>query len=121
MKRIEWNQLDASERASVLRRPSQVTAPETTAAVAEILDVVRSKGDAALHDLRRRQAANLSLLAYQKFGESSDRKAGIRLLNQLKNGYPSSSLVPKVAETLEAFETTESANLLPAALAELSL
>ena len=54
MKRIEWKQLDASERASVLRRPSQVTAPETAAAVAEILDVVRSKGDAALHDYTAR-------------------------------------------------------------------
>lgn len=54
MKRIEWNQLDAGQRASVLRRPSQVTAPETSAAVAEILDAVRSKGDAALRDYTTR-------------------------------------------------------------------
>lgn len=50
MKRIEWNMLDAGERASVLRRPSQVTAPETSIAVAEILEAVRVSGDAAMRD-----------------------------------------------------------------------
>jgi histidinol dehydrogenase len=54
MKRIEWNALDAGERAAVLRRPAQVTAPATSAAVGEILDAVRSKGDAAVRDYTAR-------------------------------------------------------------------
>ena len=54
MKRIEWNALDARERAAVLRRPSQVTAPGTSAAVAKMLDAVRSKGDAAVRDYTAR-------------------------------------------------------------------
>ena len=54
MKRIAWNTLDAAGRASVLRRPSQVTAPETSAAVASILDAVRASGDAALREYSAR-------------------------------------------------------------------
>jgi len=54
MRRIEWNRLGASERASALRRPSQVTAPGTSAAVAQILDAVRSNGDAALREYTAR-------------------------------------------------------------------
>lgn len=54
MRRIEWNTLDAGERASVLRRPSQVTAPETSTAVAEILEAVRVSGDAAMRDFTMR-------------------------------------------------------------------
>ena len=38
------------------------------------------------------QAGNLSLLAYQRFGQTQDRRAGLRSLNQLKASY--SSLVP---------------------------
>lgn len=50
MKRVEWNALDAGERETVLRRPAQVAAPETSAAVAEILRIVRAGGDAALRE-----------------------------------------------------------------------
>ena len=39
------------------------------------------------------QAGNLSLLAYQRFGQDADRRTGLRLLNQLKASYPSSSLL----------------------------
>ena len=54
MRRIEWNELSAAERATVLRRPSQATAPETSAAVAEILEAVRAGGDAAARDCTAR-------------------------------------------------------------------
>ncbi len=45
------------------------------------------------------QAGNLSLLAFQRFGETSDRRTGLRLLNQLKSSYPSSSLLGRYDET----------------------
>jgi histidinol dehydrogenase len=48
MKRVDWNSKDAVERASLLRRPSQVTALETSAAVAAILEGIRTGGDAAV-------------------------------------------------------------------------
>lgn len=50
MKRVEWEALTPDERVSLLRRPAQVTAPGTRAAVAEILDAVRAGGDTVLRD-----------------------------------------------------------------------
>ena len=50
------------------------------------------------------QAGNLSLLAYQRFGQTSDRRAGLRLLNQLKSSYPSSSLLGRYDETVAEFD-----------------
>jgi N-acetylmuramoyl-L-alanine amidase len=50
------------------------------------------------------QAGNLSLLAYQRFGQASDRRTGLRLLNQLKVSYPSSSLLDRFDETIAEFE-----------------
>jgi histidinol dehydrogenase len=54
MRRVDWNTVDAGQRASLLRRPSQVTAPETSAAVARILEAVRADGDAVLRDYTAR-------------------------------------------------------------------
>ena len=50
MRRADWNALDASERSSLLRRPAQVQAPETAAAVRTIIEAVRRGGDAALRE-----------------------------------------------------------------------
>lgn len=54
MKQVEWCRLGESERASLLKRPAQVAAPDTTAAVARILDAVREGGDASLAELTTR-------------------------------------------------------------------
>lgn len=54
MKRVAWNEIDAGQRTLLLRRPSQVTAPGTTAAVAAILDGVRSRGDDAVRECTAR-------------------------------------------------------------------
>jgi histidinol dehydrogenase len=54
MRRTEWNALDPSDRRSLLRRPAQVQAPETSAAVRAIIDAVRSGGDAALREYTAR-------------------------------------------------------------------
>jgi histidinol dehydrogenase len=50
MRRAEWDALDASERSSLLRRPAQVQAPETAAAVRTIIEAVRRGGDVALRE-----------------------------------------------------------------------
>ncbi len=50
------------------------------------------------------QAGNLSLLAYQRFGQDADRRTGLRLLNQLKASYPSSSLLDRYAEVVSEFD-----------------
>jgi histidinol dehydrogenase len=54
MRSVDWNALDARERMLLLRRPAQVTAPDTAAAVARILDAVRAGGDATLRELTAR-------------------------------------------------------------------
>ncbi|WP_457097714.1 histidinol dehydrogenase [Lysobacter sp. P5_B9] len=54
MRRVDWNRLAGVERSSLLRRPSQQMAPETSAVVASILDAVRAGGDAALREYTAR-------------------------------------------------------------------
>jgi N-acetylmuramoyl-L-alanine amidase len=53
------------------------------------------------------QAANLSALAYERFGQAADKRTGIRLLTLLKSGYPSSSLVPRVPSVLAQLDATK--------------
>ncbi|MCD9029600.1 histidinol dehydrogenase [Luteimonas sp. BDR2-5] len=51
---LDWAALDAAARDEALRRPTQVVAAQTRAAVAAVLDAVRSRGDAALRELTER-------------------------------------------------------------------
>ena len=53
------------------------------------------------------QAANLSALAYERFGQTADKRTGIRLLTLLRSGYPSSSLVTRVAAVLAQLDATK--------------
>jgi histidinol dehydrogenase len=54
MNRLEWNSLDAQARAQALTRPAQTVAAQTRAAVAQLLEDVRSRGDAALREITAR-------------------------------------------------------------------
>jgi len=54
MNRLDWNSLDAQARTQVLTRPAQTVAAQTRAAVAQLLDDVRSRGDAALREITAR-------------------------------------------------------------------
>ncbi len=47
------------------------------------------------------QGANVALLAFERFGQDADRRTADRMLTQLKEGYPSSSLVARAGEILE--------------------
>ena len=52
--RLDWSQLDIAARRAALRRPTQVVAEQTGAAVTTMLDDVRAKGDVALRELSQR-------------------------------------------------------------------
>lgn len=54
MKRLRWSEADATTRARSLLRPTQATAAEVRAAVAEIFDAVARRGDAALRECTAR-------------------------------------------------------------------
>jgi len=51
---VDWCDADADARTELLRRPTQTVAAQTRAAVADVLDDVRTRGDAALRDLTER-------------------------------------------------------------------
>ncbi|GAB3095706.1 histidinol dehydrogenase [Lysobacter terrae] len=71
MKRVDWNSLEAGERATLLRRPAQVTAQGTTVAVTTILEAVRSGGDAALREYSSR-FDKVDLVDFAVAGEEFD-------------------------------------------------
>jgi len=50
------------------------------------------------------QAAGVALLAYERFHEEADRRAGERLLTTMRREYPSSSLVRRVGTRLAEFQ-----------------
>lgn len=51
VKWVEWSTLDANARTEALRRPVQDVAQKTRQAVADVIDAVRTEGDAALRAL----------------------------------------------------------------------
>jgi N-acetylmuramoyl-L-alanine amidase len=52
------------------------------------------------------QGGNVALLAFERFGQAADKRTALRLLNQMKDHYPSSSLVPRAIETIKQAEAT---------------
>jgi N-acetylmuramoyl-L-alanine amidase len=82
-----------------------VTVRQLREAVAAYERVVDNYPASGYSDNALWQAGNLALLAFQRFGEQADRKAGLRLLKQLEEGYPSSSLLDGIDEVVAAFES----------------
>ena len=54
LSRLAWFELDDAARAAALKRPAQRVAANTSATVADILEAVRERGDAALRDYAAR-------------------------------------------------------------------
>jgi len=54
MNRLDWNSLDAQARTQALTRPAQTVAAQTRTAVAQLLEDVRGRGDAALREITAR-------------------------------------------------------------------
>ena len=106
----------ALARERVLRdgeRPP--TVKQIRLVVAAYERVVRRHPASGYSDNALWQAGNLSLLAYQQFGEAEDRRAGVRLLKQLKAAYPSSSLLERWDETMAAFDAPPADRPVPSA------
>jgi N-acetylmuramoyl-L-alanine amidase len=99
---------------SVDRKP---TLEELRAVIRSYEAIVRRHPSTGYSDNALWQAGNVALLAYERFGQAADKRAGVRLLAQLKRGYPTSSLVARVDEALRQFELTAAATrpALPAA------
>jgi N-acetylmuramoyl-L-alanine amidase len=94
-----------------LERERQLRATETQATLKQFRSVV-SAYDAIVRrfpgsgysDNALWQGGNLALLAFERFGQTTDRQRAERLLTQLKADYPNSSLVSRVDATLAAVE-----------------
>ena len=89
------------------------TLSQLRSAVAAYESVVRKHPASGYSDNALWQAANLSFFAFDRFGEAADKATALRLLSQLKKGYPSSSLNPQVRELLRQRETANVAAVTP--------
>jgi histidinol dehydrogenase len=54
MRILEWNRLDALERAAALERPAQQSRAEVDEVVRAVIAAVRARGDAALREYTHR-------------------------------------------------------------------
>jgi N-acetylmuramoyl-L-alanine amidase len=64
--------------------------------------VVRKHPSSGYSDNALWQGGNLAMLAYQRFGDETDRQTATRLFNLLVKGYPTSKLVKGAREALTA-------------------
>src|SRR6476469_6723898 len=83
------------------------TPREIRSVVAAYETVVRRFPTSGYSDNALWQAGNLSLLAYQRFRDDVDRRTGLRLINQLKTSYPSSSLLDRSDEIVAEFDAVQ--------------
>src|SRR6185295_13213437 len=84
----------ALERDRAVRDARQEsTLREIRTAVAAYERVVRRYPASGYSDNALWQGAELSRLAFDRFAEDADKQTRLRLLKQLKAGYPSSSLI----------------------------
>jgi N-acetylmuramoyl-L-alanine amidase len=83
------------------------TLRQIRAAIAAYERVVRRYPASGYADNALWQGAELSRLAWERFGNDADRKTGVRLLKLLESGYPSSSLLTGAGEALARFEAVK--------------
>jgi len=106
--RLAYTRALGQER--LLREESnKATLSQIRRAIAAYETVVRKFPASGYSDNALWQASNLALLAYERFGQAADKRAGIRLLARLRTQYPSSSLIARIADTKRQFEAVSSA------------
>jgi N-acetylmuramoyl-L-alanine amidase len=88
---------------------NKATLSQIRRAIAAYETVVRKFPASGYSDNALWQASNLALLAYERFGQAADKRAGLRLLAQLRTQYPSSSLIAGVDDTTRQFEAVNAA------------
>lgn len=100
----------ALDRERALRDSTrQPTLKQLRAIVASYEAIVRRYPTSGYSDNALWQAANLSFLAYDDFGQMSDLKAGLRMLAMLRKEYPSSSLIARAGEIVRLREAQAAA------------
>jgi N-acetylmuramoyl-L-alanine amidase len=82
----------------------EATLRELRAAVAAYERVVRRFPASGYSDNALWQGSELARLAWDRFGDATDKRTSARLLAQLKAGYPSSSLILRVDEAMQQLE-----------------
>ena len=99
----------ALTRERALRAPADEppTLAQLRAAMAEYKEIVRQYPRSGYSDNALWQAAGLAIQAFSRGRQPADREAGIGLLHMLEREYPSSSLVPRVADRLEQFRQVD--------------
>ncbi|MCY7313851.1 MAG: histidinol dehydrogenase [Pseudoxanthomonas sp.] len=95
MRCLEWSALDAGQRRAALQRPVQRVAAATRSAVADLLEEVRTGGDAALREITLRH----DKVALQRFevGEDEFARAELQVDQALKEA------MVQAAARIEAF------------------
>jgi N-acetylmuramoyl-L-alanine amidase len=96
------------ERERQLREKPAATVRQFRSIVNAYDAIVRRFPGSGYSDNALWQGGNLALLAFERFEQPADRRTGERLLKQLKEGYPHSSLVRRVDEVLRAVEASAS-------------
>ncbi|MBA3296054.1 MAG: hypothetical protein H0U19_03900, partial [Acidobacteria bacterium] len=97
----------ARERA--LRNTSNPTLAQLRSAVAAYEALATKHPSSGYCDNALWQASNLAFLAFDRFEQQDDKRAGLRLLRQLRTEYPSSSLVAEAREVLRQRESPAAA------------
>jgi N-acetylmuramoyl-L-alanine amidase len=97
-------------RERVLRNAAKpATLVQLRSVVSEYEALVRRFPGSGYSDNALWQGGNLALLAYERFGKTADRETGVRLLTQLQEHYPSSSLVARAGDTIRSADTLRTA------------
>jgi len=91
----------AARYEAALARETQIRASRPTAAalrgvVAQYEALVRTYPRSGYSDNALWQAAGVAWLAYERFGQETDRRTAIRLLQQLRKSYPTGTLARQV-------------------------
>jgi len=86
---------------AALRRETQVRASQPSAGIlrsviAQYEAIVRAYPRSGYSDNALWQAAGVAWLAYERFGQETDRRTAIRLLQQLRKSYPTGTLARQV-------------------------
>ena len=96
------------ERERQLREKPPATVRQFRSVVNAYDAIVRRFPGSGYSDNALWQGGNLAMLAFERFEQPADRRTGERLLKQLKEGYPHSSLVRRVDNVLRAVEASDS-------------
>src|ERR1700704_5291429 len=86
--------------------PAAASLDEIRAVIAAYLTLPRRYPASGYSDNALWQAGRLSLDAFTRFGEDREKAAGVRLLQRLIAGYPTSKLVKDVPAVIDALAPT---------------